>query len=433
MALVVWFHFCNFNATSLQKKTISLQHCWPQTMPRTKKSTCSIGGFALHYQRLWQHFLLQSRVPQKNNEPVVLLAAFNATSRKKQSTCSIGGFVPYFLIELLKSEPSIIIANTTNTKQIILAKESIPMSEEAFKKFFMILMNTNVKENQTHIIIGCHILSECMLKDIKFDCSKPQLMEWMKKEKIFTESDTLGIAKITTIGYLMKIHPHLVNQNNLNKLLQTELDDVKFDANLAVELDPMLQTLQTDVMTNGDMFIPEIPPFELYKTKISHGTNKSKIATDIIGIKCAADKVHLLKEYFSQLASPESYEKQIGVFVLTGAVHLLGAVNYAKLLCCDYNAFLQNVVTIPIGDLQHMTLNIPFSLHNDTDIDKTTLDDLICDQPWCYSIEHTNTPTKILLVTKNQSQTSLQVGGEYHDGPKESSWSADACKGSSGF
>jgi len=147
--------------------------------------------------------------------------------------------------------------------------------------------------------------------------------------------------------------------------------------------------------------------FELYKTKISHGTDKSKIATDIIGIKCAADKVHLLKEYFSQLASPESYEKQIGVFVLTGAVHLLGAVNYAKLLCRDHNAstFLQNVVTIPIGDLQHVTHNIPFSLHNDTDIDKTTLDDLICDQPWCYSIEHTNIPTKILLVT---NKTNLE-------------------------
>jgi len=81
----------------------------------------------------------------------------------------------------------------------------------------------------------------------------------MKKEKIFTESDTLGVAKTTTISYLTKIHLHLVNQNNLNKLLQMVLEDVTLDANLVVELDPLLQALQTEEMTNGDMFVPEIP------------------------------------------------------------------------------------------------------------------------------------------------------------------------------
>jgi len=53
---------------------------------------------------------------------------------------------------------------------------------------------------------------------------------------------------------------------------------------------------------------------------------------DIISIKCTMDKAHLLKEFFSQLASPANYKKQIGFFIPTGAAHTLGPQNYAKLI-----------------------------------------------------------------------------------------------------
>jgi len=64
----------------------------------------------------------------------------------------------------------------------------------------------------------------------------------MKKEKIYVESNTLGVAKTTIIGYLTKIHPHLVNCTQLNQLLQTALEDVMIDANLVVDLNPTLKT-----------------------------------------------------------------------------------------------------------------------------------------------------------------------------------------------
>jgi len=53
---------------------------------------------------------------------------------------------------------------------------------------------------------------------------------------------------------------------------------------------------------------------------------------DIIGIKCAVEKMRLLKEFFTQLALPASYEKQIEFFIPTSTVHTLGAQNYAKLI-----------------------------------------------------------------------------------------------------
>jgi len=212
---------------------------------------------------------------------------------------------------------------------------------------------------QQHIIISCYMKSKCMICDIKFNTMKPTFMLWMKEEKIFIESNSLSIAKTRKVGYLANLHPTLMNCTNLKQLLHSALDDIVIDPQLAVELNPELKTLQTEVMTNGDLFIPNIPPFELYKTKITTGRDKEKVKTNVIGIKCTADKAKLMKEFYSQLASLAHYEKQIGIFVPIGAVHLLGVPNYAKLIR-DNNSFLQSITTIPISDFQYATLDIPF-------------------------------------------------------------------------
>ncbi len=141
------------------------------------------------------------------------------------------------------------------------------------------------------------------------------------------------------------------------------------------------------------------------------GRDNDKVKTNIIRIKCAMAKARLQKEFYSQLASLAHYEKQIGIFVLTGAVHLLGAMNYANLLR-DNNSYLQSVVMIPVGDFQHATLDIPFSLDLNTDIDQTTIQELIEDMPWCKSIERTNMPNKILILT---TQECLATAREWID------------------
>jgi len=173
--------------------------------------------------------------------------------------------------------------------------------------------------------------------------------------------------------------PHPDKLHHSQRPLRLALKDIILDANLAVELDPSLKTLQQEAKTNGDMFVPVLPPFKVYKIRISHRCDKLKVSTDIIGIKCAQEKAKLLKEFYTQLGSPTHYEKQIGVFVPTGAVHSLGSANYAKLLS-DNNAFLQSIITIPIGNFVHETLDIPFCTEANTDIDQTTLLDVLMEQ-----------------------------------------------------
>ena len=299
-----------------------------------------------------------------------------------------------------------VVVNPNNQTQLVLSTDPLPTNEDTFKQFFTLSTDVRANKNQQHIIIGCKLLSERTLNEIKFDKTRPQFLNWLTNKKVFIESDTLGVLKTTSIGYLTQLHPLLTNRSNLKALLQTALEGVVIEAKLAVELDPTLKTAYTEANANGDTFSPELPPFEIYKTKLIHGRDKEKVETNVLGIKGTLQQARLLKEFFSQLASPAHYEKQIGIFIPTGAVHLLGAANYIQLIR-ENNAFIHNVATIPIGDFQHETLDIPFSLDTSTDIDQTTLLDLIGDQPWCFSIDKTTTLNKVLITTnKTQLETA---------------------------
>jgi len=312
-----------------------------------------------------------------------------------------------FYKEMLKYDSTLTVYNITDDKQIQLVHDSIPGSEAEFKKFFTVTNDTRPTGTKPHIIVGCHMMSERTLREIKFDSTtSTQFLDWLKKEQIFVKLDALGISKTATIGYLFKLHPHLTNRTHLKPLLREVLGDVVISPELAVELDPALLPQQTEAMSKGDFFNPEIPPFEIYKTHVSLGCDDKKIKTEVLGIKCAIDKSRLLKEFFTQYGNPMELDTRIGTFVPTGAIHLIGPEAYTKLLL-DHNAYLQTIATVPLGNFQHATLDIPYSEDATTDIDSTTLYDTILDQPWCLSLERTTTANKILLLTtKGQLATA---------------------------
>jgi len=301
--------------------------------------------------------------------------------------------------ELMKYDSSITVENTTDADQIQLASDPVPTDEQEFKKYFTVATNARTTGSGPQIIVGCHITSERTIRDMKFDTTKTtKLVDWLVTQKIFLESDSLGVKKTATIGYLAKLHPHLTSRMHLKPLLVEELSSIALDPELACELDPLQKPAQLEAMANGDMFIPQVPPFEIYKTHISYGRDKMRVKTDIIGIKCSIDKARLLKEFFAQLGNPMELDTRIGTFVPTGAVHLLGLDTYTNLIC-DHNSFIHSVATVPVGDFQHATLDIPFSCDANNDIDQTTLNDVILDQPWCLNVERTTTNNKVLIVT----------------------------------
>jgi len=199
-----------------------------------------------------------------------------------------------------------------------------------------------------HVCIGCHMLSNCTLGNIKFHSKASNLLNWLKKEKVFLEADSLGIKRPVTIGYLTKIEPTLTHLSNLREHLVNQLLLIDIEADLAVELAPHLKDAQVEAMSNGDEYIPILPNFKVYWMRISHSSAPSQVTTDAIGIKGTPCDAKLLTEFFTRMASATSNDHRDGLFIPKGAAYLLGPTMYEQVLK-DNNFFINQVATIPVN------------------------------------------------------------------------------------
>jgi len=112
---------------------------------------------------------------------------------------------------MLKHESSLVLCTSENDLQVILATTSLPTGKSEFQKYFTVSTSRIVTKNQSNVCIGCHVVSDRSLGQIKFQSKDNHFLAWLKQERIFIESDSLGTDRPITIGYLTKIDPDLTN------------------------------------------------------------------------------------------------------------------------------------------------------------------------------------------------------------------------------
>jgi len=83
---------------------------------------------------------------------------------------------------MLKDESSLVLRTPNNDNQIVLASASVPKGETEFKKYFKVSTIRIERQNQTQVCIGCHVLSNRSLGNIKFSSPDGNLLAWLKKE-----------------------------------------------------------------------------------------------------------------------------------------------------------------------------------------------------------------------------------------------------------
>jgi len=177
-----------------------------------------------------------------------------------------------FFTEMLKYDSTITVTNDKDDHQLQLNVDAILMNKTDFTKYFTITQDICLMNAKPHIIVGCRLMSDRTIQEIKFDTmTNNKFIDWLAKEKIFLESDTLGISKTTTVGYLLKLHTRITNRTTLKELIADKPHDLILDPDLVVELDPMLKAQQVEAMSNGDLFIPKLPLFEIFLTCIRYG------------------------------------------------------------------------------------------------------------------------------------------------------------------
>jgi len=119
---------------------------------------------------------------------------------------------------------------------------------------------------------------------------------------------------------------------------------IDIDAETAVNLALHLKDAQLEAMSNGNDYVPILPPFELYRMRISHGRDSTHMITDAIGIKGTPKDAKLLNKFFTRLAAETRTDYHDGLFLPEGAV---GPSTYEQVL--KDNNFSQSTWNMELG------------------------------------------------------------------------------------
>ncbi len=133
-------------------------------------------------------------------------------------------------------------------------------------------------------------------------------------------------------------------------------------------------------MTNGDKYVPPLPNFEIYKTKLSHGHEPNQVTTEVLGVKGAPCNVKLLGKFFTRLASDTCNDHRDGIFIPKDAVHQLGPQMYDQVLC-NSNLFLDQVATILVN-LEYAAWFVVIDPHATAKNDPILLNEHLLRKPW---------------------------------------------------
>jgi len=127
------------------------------------------------------------------------------------------------------------------------------------------------------------------------------------------------------IGFLLQVHPRVVNHDTFKETLVTKLQALTIDPKQVISLDPMVTDHYQLVMDSGDHVDTYVPPFELFSTIITNTQDAKQVTTCMIGIKGNAQHYALLRELFTQLfTNPPSDIAHIR-FSLSGILTVTGA------------------------------------------------------------------------------------------------------------
>jgi len=298
---------------------------------------------------------------------------------------------------MIKDEPSLVLRTPTNDKQLILASDSLPTGETEFKKYFKVATARSERARTSHVCIGCHVMSNRSLGNIKFRSNDKHLLTWLKHERVFIESDGLGTERPVTIGYFTKIAADLTHLANFRDHLTNQLMLIDIKANTVIDLAPHLKSAQLEAMSNGDEFVTILPEFEIYRTHLTHGRDSAQVKTDVLGVKCAPRDAKLLNEFFTRMAST-NHDQRDGVFVPKGAVHLLGPSIYEQVLK-DHNFFLTTVATIPIN-LEYRAWFAVIDPIATTETDPISLHEHLTRKSWFLRLEEVDRRKCLLITTR---------------------------------
>jgi len=305
------------------------------------------------------------------------------------------------LMTMADIDPGLTITSLDGKTKLTITKDTFPKTEETFKKYFTCDWEKASGKQKERVRLGCTINGNCTLNTLKHGDKPSKLLQWLSKEQVFIEADTLGMGKTKTIGYLTGIHPRIINRASAKEKLYDTLNATFISHSAAQKLDSSI-TENTTMQDEDDEPTVHCPGFEIFQTTIGIGSGP-RLETDVIGIKCQSGRAALLREFL--LKSGDNIEKTgHGKFIPAGLANVIG-IKPMKTIIRQNNQFLKTITSIPINGLSKVALQTEIIIDEEAaeeDQVKMTVNDYILSAEWCHGFEPTNREGRYLLITTHQ-------------------------------
>ncbi len=202
------------------------------------------------------------------------------------------------------------------------------------------------------------------------------------------------------IGYLTRIHPHIVNQTNTKQKLQLTLEQMVINHKEVVKLDPTLNDIINDMHDEEDEPNIQCPPFKLFPMTIGISTGTQCATMDMIGMKCQSGKASLLREFLIK-TTDQMEINGLGKFIPAGLMNMIGTNTMTAIICTN-NQYLKLLATILINGIPEEALKMTIIIDKEAvaanQVKIMALDYFLMAK-WCLGLEPTAKEGWYLLIT----------------------------------
>jgi len=256
------------------------------------------------------------------------------------------------LMTMADINPGLTITSLNGKAKLTIRKDTFPKTEETFKKYFTCEWEKASSKQKEHVHLGCTANGNHTLNTLKYGDKPSRLLQWLSKEQVFVEADTLGIRKTKMIGYLTGIHPQIINCMSAKEKLYNTLNAMFISHSTAQKLDSSIAE-NTTMQEEDDEPMAHCPGFKLFQTTIGIGSTPC-LETDVIGIKCQSRHAALLCKF---LLKSSNNIKKAGhrKFIPARLANVIG-IKPMKAIICQNNQILKMITSILINGLSMVAL-----------------------------------------------------------------------------
>ncbi len=131
---------------------------------------------------------------------------------KSGTEINVAATVKQLFTTMKSADPLIQVSALDHQASFRPTNDDFPTNKHRFKQFFLVHPRSNNPAYKNQLTIGCILKTAKTISTLKETAvNNIKLLDWLVQHKIFIEDDSLGHDLTKVIGFLLHVHPRVVN------------------------------------------------------------------------------------------------------------------------------------------------------------------------------------------------------------------------------